>query len=132
MSFFSILLWAGPLAVVLGVALGHFLPWQKRQRGNAATSKLSSHEIHDLLLSETDIRTIRAALAELRRRGESFSFAEPRLIDMSKNANRMISISAQEVLNDYFSTSPSKSSRGADRWSVPLRDSAAPSDTLGT
>ncbi len=102
MSFFSMLLLAGPLAVVLGVVLGHCISSHHRYRGTGFIRKLSESDIHNLLNGEIDIRMIRGALAELRRRGVSISFAKPRLVDLSTHANRMVSISAQEVLNDYY------------------------------
>ena len=102
MSFMSWLLLLGPLAVVVGVAIGQFSTTTSTRRKIRRIEQLSSDEIRDLLLNEVDVLTLRSGLHELERRKEMLDFIRPRLLDLAVNPNGVVQMGARALLKDYF------------------------------
>jgi hypothetical protein len=102
MSFMSWLLFLGPIAVVAGVLIGQLLTTTAEKRKIRQIEKLPSNEIRDLLLCEVELITMRSGLYELERRGASFDFIKPRLLDLAANPNGVVQMGARALLKDYF------------------------------
>ena len=101
MGFVQVLLWVGPLAVVLGVVAGLCLS-NTGKKCKPRLDTLSTPEIRTLASTQDDLLVIRSAIRELSERGESLNFIKPRILDMSVNPNSVVSLTANELLKDFF------------------------------
>ena len=102
MGFVQVLLWAGPLAVVLGVATGLCFSKGRWRRKPHQMDKLSTQEIKSIARNQDDLQLLRASIKELSLRGENLNFIHAHVLDMSANTNSVIRITADEILKDFF------------------------------
>ena len=121
MGFVQVLLWVGPLAVVLGVVAGLCLSNVGR-KCKPRLDSLSTPEIKALANTHNDMLVIRSAIKELSERGECLNFIKPRVLDMSANANSVVSLTANELLKDFFNGSSARHDRNRPNYAVSQTD----------